>query len=163
MSHNPSSQFWIFHIGWLASGPREETSRLNTRPVAKLGAGSRSHTGGLVTTEQSREGIAGLVNSSILCAKTPPSPSRLLSLSTAAVGTARTAHIWCQVLLVPRQNHRHLIFSPITKPEAAFWIVQDLPLQQEQEPAPACKPSVQHSKTASRCARGWISSLCPQR
>lgn len=35
-----------------------------------------SHTGEMVTTEQSKAGIAGLVSSSFLCAKTPPSPSR---------------------------------------------------------------------------------------
>lgn len=74
------------------------------RPVAKLGTGSVSHTGELLTMEPSREGIAGLVSSSFLCAKTPPVHPKLLSLSTEAVGTARTGHIWWQVLLVTRQS-----------------------------------------------------------
>lgn len=55
--------------------------------------------------EQSREGIGGFVSSSFLCAKTH---SELLSLSTAAVGTARTAHIWWQVLLITRQSERRI-------------------------------------------------------
>ena len=86
----------------------------------------------LVTAVQNGEGIAGLADSSFLCAKKTPQPQpELLSLSTAAVGAAGPVRIWWQVLLVTRQSKGHFKCFPIIQPEVAHWIVQYLPLQRE--------------------------------
>lgn len=76
-SCNPQSIKSVLYFWYLQAfitSKRENKVRLSTRFVAELGMGSVSHTGDLVTTVQRGEGIAGLGDSSFLCAKKTPQP-----------------------------------------------------------------------------------------
>lgn len=97
-----------------------------------------------------------------LCQNTP-SPSKAAVPEHLSCGHCQDSPHLVAGFACHQAEPKHLICFPITKPEAAPWIVQSLPLQQEQQPTPICKPSVQHNITASKCARGCVSWVYPQR